>query len=138
MIPAGHANEADIAPRSPVSRHPVSNATHAAAVGQGRACQTTNSICMMARLIIAPAGGCIRTRQIGKCAAKHRRPPFAPCCHAAFETASQIGITDRAQGDDDLLLIGIRPVIIGRWERVPERARSGNIPPFLLGFTVKL
>ena len=73
------------------------------------------SIRMMARLIIAPAGGCIRTRQIGKCAAKHRRPPFAPCCHAAFETASQIGITDRAQGDDDLLLIGIRPVIIGRW-----------------------
>ena len=52
------------------------------------------SIRMMARLIIAPAGGCIRTRQIGKCAAKHRRPPFAPCCHAAFETASQIGITD--------------------------------------------
>jgi hypothetical protein len=33
--------------------------------------------------------------------------PFAPGCHAAFETASQIRLIDSAKGGDDLLLCGI-------------------------------
>ena len=52
--------------------------------------------------------------------------------HAAFETDSQIGTTNRAQGDDDLLLIGIRPVFIGRW-RGFLNGQIGEYPTFLAG-----
>ena len=59
--------------------------------------------------------------------------PFAPHCHAAFETVSQIDFTDFGDGDDDLLLCGIhhRHLVIRRhrlfmWGELSSRDFRGN------------
>jgi hypothetical protein len=59
--------------------------------------------------------------------------PFVPGCRAAFKTVSQIGVTDRMEGGDSLLLCGIhrRHLVIGghalfMWRGVLSRDFRGN------------